>query len=341
MGAAATWSYRSETTPRPHRILVCVDGAKSSEICVPHALALARTFGSNVSLLHVMPPPRAHAGAHTGDAIGWEISRQETLTHLEHLEAAMSRSLARAVEIRLEQGRPAERIVDVAREMSADLLIVASGGDREPAGRALGSTAQQVLGAGRTSVFVARVGATAEDQPCVLVPLDGSIRAESVLPAAARIASAKGARMVLVHVVEEPLSTAVLTAADDMKLAQTLAGRLAVNAKRYLERLQAQLEREDHRLLVRTAVTRHSNKCQSILAVAESERATILILSAHGAGCDSARPAGSVASYLLAHSNTPLLALQDLPESGIHARAPRAAAQAPTYLHAGHAAESA
>jgi len=67
---------------------------------------------------------------------------------------------------------------------------------------ALGSTVLQVLEAVRTSLFVAHacLSAPVEAAPRhILVPLDGSPRSESVLPAAVRIASSHGAELLLVH----------------------------------------------------------------------------------------------------------------------------------------------
>lgn len=54
----------------------------------------------------------------------------------------------------------------------------------------------------------------------ILVPLDGSLRAESVLPTAVRIASAHDAEVLLVFVVREQVATSVLCAPEDLKIAR-------------------------------------------------------------------------------------------------------------------------
>ena len=68
------------STPHPdlprRRILVCLDRTASSEACVAQAVLMAKTFGSSITLVHVLRPPR-DAGPRTHDALGWEISRQE------------------------------------------------------------------------------------------------------------------------------------------------------------------------------------------------------------------------------------------------------------------------
>jgi nucleotide-binding universal stress UspA family protein len=130
-------------------ILVCLDRSRPSEVCVPHAVALARTLGSAVTLVHVMQSRREHAGPQAADALGWEISRKEAQGYVERLEREVSAALGRPVAARLEQGRPAERIVDLAHELGADLTVLGSRGEGGGSALTLGSTVQQVLALAR------------------------------------------------------------------------------------------------------------------------------------------------------------------------------------------------
>jgi nucleotide-binding universal stress UspA family protein len=311
--------HPAEIMGRERRILVCLDRSRSSEVCIPHAVFLAKTFGSAITLVHVMPARHGQAGPQSNDALGWEISRQEAQGYLERIEKQTSTALGRPVDVRLEQGRPAERIVDVAHDLGAYLSVLASRGDGGGSALTLGSTVQQVLALARGSVFIAH---TSSSVPAViapkriLVPLDGSLRTESVLPTAARIAAAHGAELLLVHIVQEPLPTGLLRAADDMDFARKLAQRLESGARRYLAELQEQLAHEV--ASVRTLVVRHSNEYQCILEISQKEETDLVILSAHGSGCDSTQSFGSVTGYLLTHSMVPLLVLQDLPSSDLH-----------------------
>jgi nucleotide-binding universal stress UspA family protein len=317
-----------------HRILVCLDRTSASETCVPYAVSLARTFGSSLTLVHVMPPHRD--SGQTIDALGWEISRQEVRGYLERIEREASQALGYAVDVRLEQGRPAERIVDLARELRADVTVLGGHGSQAPA-RTLGATAQQVISSMRGSVLIAHRACEVSPRR-ILVPLDGSPRTESVLPAAARLAAAHDAELLLVHVVQEPIATPLLHAADGMELAQRLASRLEAAAKRYLERLQRQLTVQGTQSQI--FVERHANTHQCLLEISQRERAELIVLSAHGSACDAARAFGSVTTYLLAHSPVPLLVLQDLPDLGASRLGDVDAKLAPPPLRAGGAAES-
>lgn len=301
------------------RVLVCLDRSPFSEVCLPHAICISKTFGSALTLLHVLEArherlgPRS--GPHSTDAVGWEITRHEASEYLERLERQAAELSGRPVDVRLEQGHPAERITALARELGADLTVLGSHGEGGVAAWNLGSTVQQVLAVARGSVLVARSSSPAPSTVCprrILVPLDGSARTESVLPTATRIANAHGAELVLVHVVDEPQPTGVLRVAEDLELARELATRLESRARRYLQRIRDPLTREG--MPVRALVLRHLDGRQALLELAKSERIDLVVLSAHGATCNAARPFGSVTAHLLAHSMVPLLVLQDLPE---------------------------
>jgi nucleotide-binding universal stress UspA family protein len=301
------------------RVLVCLDRSPFSEACLPYAICIGKTFGSALTLLYVQEARHELSGPLSGprstDALGWEIARREAQEYLEGAERQATELSGQRVDVRLEQGHPAERITALARELGADLTVLGRHGEGGVTAWNLGSTVQQVLAVARGSVLVARSSSPAPSAVCpkrILVPLDGSLRTESVLPIAARIARAHGAELILVHVVEEPQPTALLNAAEDMALAQELATRLESHARRYLDHLRDQLAREG--ASVRALVIRHLDGRQVLLELAQKEQADLVVLSAHGATCNAARPFGNVTAHLLAHSAASLLVLQDLPE---------------------------
>ena len=296
-------------------ILVCLDRSPLSEACLPHAVSFSRIFGSSITLLHVMRPPQD--GEHTTDAFGWEIARREATAYLERLQEQVAKASGKPVQFRLEQGHPAERIAVLARELGADLTLLGSRGEGGAAEWNLGSTVEHVLGMARGSVFVVHPASSGSVEGAspkrILVPLDGSIRSESVLPTAAQLANAYGAEVVLSHVVLEPRPNEVLRDPEDLKAARDLAVHLESCARRYLEHLRDRLA---HQVAsVRAVVLRNADERQSLLDLSRKERVDLIVLSAHGSSCNPARLYGSVAEYMLTHSTTPLLMLQDLPES--------------------------
>jgi nucleotide-binding universal stress UspA family protein len=312
--STAAFDTRTLAHPNGYRILVCVDGSTLSEECLPYGVSLARTFRGAVTLVRVMQPRSDASLPQLTDALGWELSRQEALAYLERIQAQVASELGRPAEVRLEQGRAAERIVDLAREIGASVTVLGRHGEGGLSPWKLGSTAQQVLAVTTSSVFV--VGGAPAVAPAspkrVLVPLDGSLRTESALPTAARIARAHDAELLLVHIVREPLPSSVLRAGDDLDIARELAGRIEAGAHRYLDRLRTRLEREVRS--VRTLVERHPSESQQLLDIARREEADLIVLSAHGSAAHAMRPFGSTTVDLLRGAPVPVMVLQDLSE---------------------------
>lgn len=304
-------------TPVPHlvrRVLVCLDRSALSEACLPYAGFMARVLGADLTLLHVMPSPNeVEAGAF--DVLGWEISRREAEQYLAHLQAELT---ARGVppmriHIELAQGQPASRVLSLERESHADLLVLSRHGEGGRAVWSLGATAQRVLMNATGSLLIVPTEGLAQVVPPqrILVPLDGSSRAESVLPLVLEAATAQQAEVILVHVVTEPRPSGVFNDAGDLRLARTLATHLERGAEAYLagvrERLLHVLPR------VKVQVLRRSDTREAVLGAARDESVDLLVLSAHGATCNAAHPFGSVTAHALAYAALPLLVVQDLP----------------------------
>jgi nucleotide-binding universal stress UspA family protein len=320
--AEASGTHRAPQEGRGiRRILVCLDRSPLSEACLPYATFMSRTFGSSITLLHVMQPWRERSGAHATDAFEWEIARQQAGAYLERFEREAADASGQPVDTRLEQGHPAERIRAVARDIGADLVVLGTYGEGGMTAWNLGSTVQQLLAFVEESVMIARPGAAlhgAFSPQQILVPLDGSLRTESILPVALRIAKSHDAELLLAHVVPELIPSGVLRVAheEEVEMARELGRRLESRATAYLGQLQNNLAPEVRS--VRTTVIRGADPCQSLLELSDREHVDLVVLSAHGSTCNRERSFGAVATHLLAHSVAPVLVLQDLLELDAH-----------------------
>lgn len=296
---------------RPHRILLCLDGTASSETCISYGVALAQIYGSHIVLVHVMQTyaPR-YAGAPSSDPLGWEISRQQIQHYLESQRTTITQASGASVELRIEQGSAAARIVALARELDADVTVLG------PPATNRGSTFDQVLVSLGRSVLVARGVAQPNGGGMlrqILVPLDGSSRAESIIPAVARMATYNQSEVVLTHVVQAPQVAAPLYDMLDMALAQRLAQRVEGAAQIYLDAIALRLRNDG--VDARTVVVRHADPRQHLLELSQAMRADLVVLNAHGAACNRSQPLGSLPTYLLKYANAAILVLQDLPAS--------------------------
>src|SRR5690349_1014267 len=83
-------------------VLVCLDRSPLSEVCLPYAVCISKTFGSALTLLHVLEARHERSGPRSGphstDALRWEISRREATDYLERLERQASEQSGQRVD---------------------------------------------------------------------------------------------------------------------------------------------------------------------------------------------------------------------------------------------------
>jgi nucleotide-binding universal stress UspA family protein len=307
-------------------VVVCLDRSPLAETCLPHARALVDAFGAKLELFHVVAPPDGDEPPVRLDALDWEISRREAEDYLSRIRAELEQAGVPRDQLTTDvtQGRPAARIVTRVREVGADLVVLGSHGKSGVGAWSLGSTAQQVLALAPASVLVVKPDPDRLRRvppKRIMVAVDGSLRAESVLPQVAQLAEFHRAAVLLVHVVPEPMPTAVLSDEEALELARRLASRLRARAEAYLSQLG---ERFFGASRVETEVLRHPNDRRALLEAANRLHADLLVLAAHGVTCDAETPFGSVTAYSLAHSALSLLVLQVVPSIERESRRPTA-----------------
>ena len=137
-------------------ILVGVDLTEESRPVSERACSLAKAFGAELSLIHVIEPlSLAYGGDIPMDLSTIQEQIQETAkTHL----AEFAESLSISEEDRhLIFGRPETEIHTLANEIDADLIVVGSHG-RHGLALLLGSTANGVLHGSPCDVLAVRVG---------------------------------------------------------------------------------------------------------------------------------------------------------------------------------------
>ena len=168
-----------------------------------------------------------------------------------------------------------------------------------------------------TSLMIVRASQGSEATPDVLsqfryrkllVPLDGSQRAECVLPAAVRLALAHDAQIELVHVVHQPdMPRRTPIGPDDTDLTEQFVARNRAEAEQYLDDVRNRLAGN-----VQPRVITSKNVSATLHDVAANEDVDLVLLSAHGYSGLSRLPYGSVVNGLMAYSRTPLLMVQDM-----------------------------
>lgn len=296
------------------KILVPLDGSILSEAALPQAAAVARAFDAEILLLRVQERERRHAGE-IADSVAWRLARAEARSYLTALAERLGGLGARAA-TRVAEGNAAEEILKQARELPADLVVLSSHGRGGPDGFKLGGTAQKVLSHAGTSVLLVHAAEGAETPSevsyrRVMVPLDGSQRAQWALLQAVPLARAHGGEILLVHVVSSPqLAGRTPPSPEEAELARRIAERDRRLSESYLREMEELIAGSG--LRARTLLRESPHVVQTLERVAAEERPSLMVISAHGCSGAAPWPYGSVADRLLHYGMTPLLVLQDL-----------------------------
>jgi len=139
----------------------------------------------------------------------------------------------------------------------------------------------------------------------ILVPLDGSSRAERALPVAARIARAEGSRIVLFRALPLPLTSASLFGQDDSS--EWLLEEEVACATAYLDELKASQVLRD---LPVTCVVKDGNPARVILEYAEAQQVDLIVLCSHGRSNLGRWILGNVADHLARYAPMPALVVR-------------------------------
>ena len=130
------------------RILVGTDGSETATEAVRHAAELAGVFDAELVVLTAFTPdPTATARAQeeAPDDIKWRITDSAAADEKATAAAATAKAAgAHNVRCQSMSGDPASALVDVAEELSADVIVVGSKGMASPARFILGSVPNTV-----------------------------------------------------------------------------------------------------------------------------------------------------------------------------------------------------
>jgi nucleotide-binding universal stress UspA family protein len=150
----------------------------------------------------------------------------------------------------------------------------------------------------------------------VLVPLDGTERAEAILPLVEQMAGPLDAEFILLRVVE-PISPAAAMAPAGIVAADTYALR-EMDAKRYLVEVESRLSKKGLRASTRIAL---GTPADEILAVAKATGADLIAMATHARSALGRILFGSVAEAVLHASPVPVLMIRMTVDSTMTASA--------------------
>lgn len=176
------------------KILLTLDGSENAEKALPWVKQFAGRERAQVVLLRVVPsdPDPARRGE----------EREEAREYLMRMERELNFA-GIASKILVRRGDPAREIVDAASDQGCDLIVISTRGGSKVKRWAIGGVTEQVLRMSKVPVLPVRSRLSRPRQGHVrrlIVPLDGSRRAESSVWWSIRLAQFLRSKLVFLHV---------------------------------------------------------------------------------------------------------------------------------------------
>lgn len=294
---------------------------------------MTRALCSNLTLLRVLEVYDASGGPI--NPIDWHLHKAEAQSYLNTLGVLLDEQTRRPLSLQMVEGPAARGIIAYAQKDEFDLVALSSHGYGGLNGSNISGVVQQVVERARKSILLVRAykpePAYAEEQwgafryRRILVPLDGSQRAEFVLPLVTALARYYKAEILLVHVLAKPeVGRRLPLGMEDSGLLEKMMENNREQAYQSFATLQARLP-----LVSQLNIQANANVAATLHGLAEQENVDLVVLSAHGHSGQPQWPYGNIAANFITHGTTPLLIMQDLlPHEILLSKAERMAADA-------------
>lgn len=300
-------------------ILLPLDGSSLAERVLPHAVTLSSAFGSKLTLLRIVHQEDRENQHRMVNPMDWQMRKSTADAYLQSVQKRLGeRGLA--CDIHIDEGRPAEQIIKFAKEQDVNLIILSSHGSSGPSAWNINSTVQKVLLRAFMPVMIVR--AYQETQPDLeavtyerlFLPLDGSKRAECILPLAESICKPQKSKVFLAHIVEEPKLPRQTPVTKEIKSLITQLREINIKeAEKYFENIKNHFPMED----VESIIESSKEPTAALHNIIDRENIDLVLLSAHGYSGENRWPYGKIALNFIAYGTTPLIIIQDLEEDEI------------------------
>ena len=299
------------------KILVPLDGSPLAEGILPHVKVLAKGLGSQVILLHAVE-------AFPLDYVDGELepyaARAAEFIHplAEGYLERITRKLVSAgleAEMKLVQGRAADEILAYAEGEGVGLIAMSTRGRSGPPRSILGSTADRVLRCGEQPVLLVRPPNGGVGRPAaarlsrMVVPLDGSPIAETVLPLLDGLGGALELEIVLIQVVGVETTVEFGGTNYDTRLVPNdVLQRLVGQASEYLADVARELEGKGLRARWEVLGGSPANR---VIDFARETPDCVVAMTTHGRSGFRRWIMGSVADRVVRQTSEPVLVVCD------------------------------
>jgi nucleotide-binding universal stress UspA family protein len=292
-------------------ILCPVDASEVSRGALGYAIALATQYSARLRVLEVVSHPSLPAAIAPSAVTGLTVEMRKTL--VEELEKLVQPALAAGVatDVRLEEGYVVAEILEGGRAFAADLIVMGTHGRSGFDRIVLGSVTEKVLRKADCPVLtVPPLSRHAADKPirfrCILCAVDFSEPSTTAVDYAASFASHAGARLVLINILDWPVTDAGPADAR-VPMLDTFRREWEVKAA---EELRKAVPAETRRGAQVEEIVAIGKPSREILRVAAEVGADLIVMGGHGRGALERAMLGSTAHYVVRHAVCPVLTVR-------------------------------
>jgi nucleotide-binding universal stress UspA family protein len=296
------------------QILVPLDGSTHAAHALPWAIGISAKSGATIHLVLVHEPDEysEYAGAHFED-YDQEGKAHET-DYLDGVRKKLVGDFAGTVELHHLEGVVQETLTAEAERLGIDLVVMNAHGWGYTSRALLGSVSDYLMRHLHVPLLLLHSHAShgALHRPVlfrrVLVPLDGSELAASIVPRAEALGKLWNAEYHLVRVVAPATPFGGLLGTTSGAGGAALFEKSRDDARRYLESIAARMR--DRALTASTQVLVHRKSAAAILQEANTAECDLIAMSTHGRGGLSRLVMGSVADKVVRAADAPVLVYQ-------------------------------
>jgi nucleotide-binding universal stress UspA family protein len=288
-------------------LVVCgVDDSSGGREALTVATAFSDLMGSRLLPVHVLPD---QAPFPYGDQAARERERLNATQRIEGILGEAGSDVRRE-SLLIEIGDPAGRLIAVAEEHGAAMVVVGSRGRGAVKRALLGSVAADLLAGSPRPVLAVPPGAvgrtvarwsTRPRTASVLCGTDGSAGSHAAAEAASRLASQMGTRLVLAYAYRPDTSSR-----GHARVLMSYPGLLWNERRAGMQLLEA-AERKLTRLPVPELRLALGDPARTLRRVARHERAELIVVGTRGRGAARSALFGSVSGALAAAGPVPVL----------------------------------
>lgn len=294
----------------PTEIIVTLDGSPLAEAVLPYVRVLAAKLCLPVELISVVDLTELARSAPGYEALFLDqLAEDETRRRREYLESSAQGFANGKTNRRILKGNTESGIVEYAARNPDAMIAMATHGRSGLNRWLLGSVTEKVLRSTRNPLLLIRATATTltDEQAAIksiMVPLDGSALAETVLPPVSALAEKLDAEVVLFRAYNIPAGFYDAGGGFAIDLDRLLA-QTEADVLHYLEEKKAGLKKAGMGSV--TIASRQGYDADEIINYAGNRPDRLIALCSHGRSGVRRWAVGSVAETVVRHCSSPVL----------------------------------